>query len=181
MTFNNKTLNEIKEHDIENLEFLMTRKAKTHYLKDMHQVMWFMGQCMNTSLSRLGVSIVPGMHEKFVERIMKEKGVQVERRKYEDEVHPCPLCGGDGKIKIPKERIQQQFNENVPAEQKCPECAGKGTVEKREAWRSGIYIYKGNEIVDWISKPRPYRKTGIIVKPGLPVDDCFMVITTVRI
>lgn len=178
MHFNNKTLAEINEHDKENLSHILQGgKVRSVYFPTLRQCSNFMGQCFHAAMVHLGIKITPGIHEKIVDQMLKAKGVRVERRKYPQDFVKCEVCGGDGKLNDTASPVKKSKHKKTKT---CKECAGAGQVSKDEYWRSGLYIYKGNEIAAFISVPTTWKKTGIIIRPGLPTfNRGYKILTTV--
>lgn len=81
----NRTLDEIKQDDIGMLGDIL-KNAKEYRFTSEAECMAFQGDCLFKTLTKLGLPINDKMNEKMVDRILKTKGIRVERRRYDDEI-----------------------------------------------------------------------------------------------
>lgn len=81
----NRTLDEIKQDDIGMLGDIL-KNAKEYRFTTEAECMAFQGDCLFKTLGKLGLPITEKMHQGMVDRIIKTKGIRVERRRYTDEI-----------------------------------------------------------------------------------------------
>ena len=106
----NRTLDEIRANDIDNIGHITKHELKEHLFSSKSKAGPFIGTCLFARLRKLGVKIDQHVDERFVDRMLKKHGIKVENRPYD---------------------------------------------EPEDKWREGLYIYKDNEIVGFISHPQP--------------------------
>lgn len=163
--FDRKTLDEIHEHDVDNLANIY-KASKYASFSTMEEMRRFIGACIHKGVSMCGEMLRRPISLKPGDQIKLSKGVIIERRnKYKDQVINCRFCGG-----------AKMVGGNA-----CPKCEGTGKKEVQERWRNGIYIYFKNEIISFISEPRRFNNSApLIIRPGLPPDGTYMVMTNMR-
>lgn len=83
----NRTLDEIKQDDIGMLGDIL-KNAKEYRFTTEAECMAFQGDALFKTLGKLGLPMNDKMNEKMVDRILKTKGIRVERRRYDDEIDP---------------------------------------------------------------------------------------------
>ena len=81
----NRTLDEIKQDDIGMLGDIL-KNAKEYRFTTEAECMAFQGDCLFKTLGKLGLPMNEKMDQKMVDRIIKTKGIRVERRRYTDEI-----------------------------------------------------------------------------------------------
>jgi len=81
----NRTLDEIKQDDIGMLGDIL-KNAKEYRFTSEAECMAFLGDCVFKTLAKLGLEMNDNMNAKMVERILKTKGIRIERRRYTDEI-----------------------------------------------------------------------------------------------
>lgn len=100
------TLEEMEQHDIENLTYLM-KNGKENHFPNLFAARVFVRESLDGILKRCGVQCSSEAHPAFVDKQLGDNGVKVENRTYQGE----------------------------------------------DMWRSGLYVYKENEIVGFVSLP----------------------------
>jgi len=162
------TLGDIKKRDIDNLE-LVVKSAKRYTFETQQQAEYFMGECVNKALKRMGVD-QPALIAKYqsqgrqvvinqIDKVMAANDVKAENREY-----------GRRALQVLKRAKEYELiGDEVSA--KALQDLAKATGEKIEdLWRSGLYLYHHNEIAYFVSRPMAvaggkYRDAHIII-PG---------------
>lgn len=106
------TLQDLKDRDIDNLQYLLEKK-ETHLFKDAQAAFTASGEMVRLAVLRCGVDLHKLMEAtddldavgEMVAEAMEQNGVRIEDRPYRNAI---------------------------------------------DHWRSGVYIYKDNEIASWI-------------------------------
>lgn len=80
----NRTLDEVKADDIDQLEQVV-KVAQRYEFLDRKQAYRFQGTCVQVALKNLGVEISRNINPKFVDKMMADKGVKCEQRRYHGE------------------------------------------------------------------------------------------------
>lgn len=80
----NRTLDEIKADDIDQLEQAYKESQRFEFF-NRPQAYKFQGVCVQVALKNLGVEISKNVNPKFVDKQIKDKGVTVEQRRYHEE------------------------------------------------------------------------------------------------
>jgi len=80
----NRTLDEIKADDIDQLEQVVKVSQRFEFL-DRRQAYKFQGVCVQVALKNLGVEITKNINAKFVDKQMTDRGVKCEQRRYHEE------------------------------------------------------------------------------------------------
>jgi hypothetical protein len=112
--FKDDTLDDIKHRDIFNLETFLKKKGRTYKTwEDQDKALEFMGARVSQILATIGLSIERSRVDDTydIDKVMKERGVKVESRIYDEKIDP------------------------------------------EDEWRSGVYIYKDNEIAGFVGYP----------------------------
>ncbi len=81
----NRTLDEVKQDDIGMLGDIL-KNAKEYRFATQAECVEFQSACLYKTLERLGLKMNAHLNEKMVDRILKTKGIKVERRTYDDEI-----------------------------------------------------------------------------------------------
>ena len=142
----NITLGELAAVDLGMTEDVL-KEAKYYECKDAKHAKQMMGVLVDRALQDLGIIVSVGMHEKMISMQLEKKDVKIESRNYEDHV-TCARCGSDV--------IQHHIFHEVPDFKKCGSCGFEGPLSQFEnmAWRTGVYIYRGDDLCFFISSPR---------------------------
>lgn len=119
---NDMTLDDLKQHDVENLENVM-KNCKVYDVtgKTVLEVGLFRANHIKQAMQYAGVEYYDGMPEDLIDKAMKRANVKLENRSYDSE---------------------------------------------EDQWRSGLYLYKNQEIVAFVSAPLAERPSPMVLNPN---------------
>lgn len=81
--FNDDTLGDIQERDIDNLTYVM-KNAKTYTFTSLNDVLGFSGEALNKALNKFGVDIREFLNRpEAMDPELQRKGLRVEHRNYD--------------------------------------------------------------------------------------------------
>ena len=81
-----RLLSDMKRDDIDALKALLARKQYEPWFPTAEKALEFMGIALFSFLDkRLKISVTERMNDKFLTKLLKKRGVQVENRPYEEE------------------------------------------------------------------------------------------------
>ena len=163
--FDQKTLDEIREHDIDNLAHIY-KDCLWHSFTGTTKTQEFVNACISRAVEKCGITLSRKLALARGNKVKLTGNIDLEwRSKYRDGPHDCHNCSGAGST----------------GKGTCPKCQGSGKVEEENTWRNGIYVYYKNEIMAFVSEVRRFYLNGVIVRPGLPRDGSYMVCTNMGV
>jgi|GEM_PF-3508713 len=132
-------LEDLRAYDIDNLGLVM-KASKAHMFDDIRKANHYQGDALRRALMKLGVHALDHL--------------QTTAKKQGGKVSP------DQNAWFERLLQKQLLNKQVKVEPR--------KYRGNDAWRSGIYIYKGGEIAYWISGITEDRsgRVGLLVIPG---------------
>ena len=163
--FDEKTLDEVREHDIDNLIHIY-KDCLWHSFMTTTETQNFVNACISKAIEKCGIQLKRKLLIGRGQKIRIDENIELEwRDRYRDGPHDCHNCSSAG----------------LTGKGICPKCKGSGKVDEENSWRNGIYVYYKNEIVAFISEISQFRFKGVIVQPGLPREGSYMVYTNMKV
>lgn len=170
--FEQRLLSELKAHDIDNVGHVM-KHGRVYYFKTPDEMKQWLDAAVKQVLSQFGCHITPDLSSTWIQHKLDAFGLKIERRVYKN-VYKCVGC-----------ELTTETRPN--ATKTCPYCLAPNALvldKKVDTWRSGIYVYRHNEIVAFISEPykileRRTREGHIILKS--PTEPQWVIKSNVRL